>query len=319
MSTVVVFCFLVILALLLSSISVGLRYYETRRRQKVMSMLRTVTEAGVERHVNLLIDEAEKKRDELETMDIAGKLRKLLRESGTEWTLQRLLISMAVFFALGCIGGLRVKFTAPPVLKAFALGAVASSLPLLYVKNKRGARLKLFEEQLPEALDFLARSMRAGHAFSISLEMVGEELAEPLGQEFRGLFNEQNLGASLDRCFDNFAQRVPLPDIRFFSSAVLLQRQTGGNLSEILNRLSHIIRERFRLKGQVKAASAHGRMTATVLTLLPLATLGGLMLTSPGYLEPMLVDPLGKKLVAAGAVGQLLGNYFIRKIIRIKV
>jgi len=149
--------------------------------------------------------------------------------------------------------------------------------------------------------------------------MVGQEMQDPLGHEFRSLFNEQNLGASLDRSFGNFALRVPLPDIRFFSSAVLLQRQTGGNLSEILNRLSHIIRERFRLKGQVKAASAHGRLTATILTLLPIATLGGLMLTSPSYLDPLLNDDTGRKIIAGGILAQIIGNFFIRKIIRIKV
>jgi tight adherence protein B len=192
-------------------------------------------------------------------------------------------------------------------------------LPLFFVSQKRSKRISDLETQLPDALDFLARSMRAGHAFTISLEMVGEEMHEPLGQEFRSLFNEQNLGASLERSFGSFAKRVPIPDVRFFSSAVLLQRQTGGNLSEILNRLSHIIRERFRLKGQVKAVSAHGRLTATILTLLPLGTLAGLLITSPGYLDPMMTNPLGKKIVAAGVVAQVVGNFFIRKIIKIKV
>ena len=161
--------------------------------------------------------------------------------------------------------------------------------------------------------------MRAGHAFTISLEMVGEEIHEPLGQELRALFNEQNLGASLERSFASFSKRVPIPDVRFFCSAVLLQRQTGGNLSEILNRLSHIIRERFRLKGQVKAVSAHGRLTATILTLLPIATLGGLIVTSPGYLDPMIATPIGRKIIAVGIMAQILGNFCIRKIIKIKV
>src|SRR5581483_2202992 len=164
----------------------------------------------------------------------------------------------------------------PPIaLRAFGLGMCTGLLPLWYVRKKRAKRIDELEAQLPDALDFMARSMRAGHAFAISLEMVGEEIHDPLGQEFRALFNEQNLGASLERSFASFARRVPIPDVKFFSSAVLLQRQTGGNLSEILNRLSHIIRERFRLKGQVKAVSAHGRLTATILTLLPIATMGG--------------------------------------------
>jgi tight adherence protein B len=137
-------------------------------------------------------------------------------------------------------------------------------LHYVFVRKKRAKRLDQLEEQFPEALDFLARSMRAGHAFSISLEMIGEELPDPLGQEFRTLFNEQNLGAPLDVALRNFTNRVPLLDCRFFTSSVLLQKQTGGNLSEILARLAYVIRERFRLKGQVKAASAHGRMTATI-------------------------------------------------------
>src|SRR5262249_35794625 len=175
------------------------------------------------------------------------------------------------------------------------------------------------EEQLPEALDFLSRSMRAGHAFTISLEMVGEELADPLGQEFRALFNEQNLGAPLDSALQNFGTRVPLLDVRFFISSVLLQKQTGGNLSEILVRLSYIIRERFRLKGQVRAASAHGRLTATILTLLPVFTMLGLLVVAPGYLQSMAEDPDGRMIIGAAIVTQILGNICMRKIINIKV
>ena len=149
--------------------------------------------------------------------------------------------------------------------------------------------------------------------------MLGQDLEDPLGQEFRGLFNEQNLGAPLDVALHNFAVRVPLTDARFFTSSVLLQKQTGGNLSEILTRLSYIIRERFRLKGQVKAASAHGRLTATILTVLPLATAVCMILVAPEYLKGMFDDPDGKKLIAAAIVAQVLGKFFINRIIDIKV
>ena len=161
--------------------------------------------------------------------------------------------------------------------------------------------------------------MRAGHAFTITLQMVGEELADPLGQEFRTLFNEQNLGATLEAALRNFAERVPLLDVRFFTSSVLLQKQTGGNLAEILTRLAYVIRERFRLKGQVRAASAHGRLTATILTLLPIATMLGMLVVAPGYLQGMAADPDGKWLVGGSIFAQFLGYYFIRKIITIKV
>jgi len=322
MTMVFVFCFLVILAALLLSIGVGLRFNESRRRGKLINMLRTVTEDGEERHVNLLIDPEERdkrNRSALGSKDFNEKLAKLLAESGLDWTVQRFVITSGVVFVLGAAATFLLPSPDLMLVRALAVGLIGAGIPFFWVNHKRSKRLDELETQLPDALDFLSRSMRAGHAFSISLEMVGEEIADPLGQEFRALFNELNLGASLDRALDGFGQRVPLPDVRFFSSAVLLQRQTGGNLSEILNRLSHIIRERFRLKGQVKAVSAHGRMTAMILTLLPIGTLGGLLVTSPGYLEPMFEDPTGKQIIAAGIVAQVIGNFFIRKIIRIKV
>jgi len=322
MSTVVALCFLVILALLLFSISFGLRFYEKKRRNRLVSMLRTVTEDGEEHHVNLLVDKSDQKGGAGEgpgALDVIGHIKSLLNESGLDWTPTRLAIMMSVTFVIGAVGSMWVPIGSPPALRSLGVGLCTALIPLFYVKKKRSKRIDALEAQLPDALDFLSRSMRAGHAFTISLEMVGEEIHEPLGQEFKALFNEQNLGASLERSFLSFSRRVPIPDVRFFSSAVLLQRQTGGNLSEILGRLSHIIRERFRLKGQVKAVSAHGRLTATILTLLPVVTLGGLMLTSPGYLDPMFANPTGRKIIAAGVVAQVLGNLCIQKIIKIKV
>lgn len=322
MTVIVAFSFLTILALLLFSISFGLKFHETQRKKKLVSMLRTVTQNGEEQHVDVLIDESQKKNESeglFDSLGIVSRIELMLSESGLNWTMSRLFTSMGVAFVIGGIVGLRLPVATPFVVRFLLIGLCASILPYMYVSKKRSTRLAELETQLPDALDFLARSMRAGHAFSISLEMVGEEIHEPLGQEFRALFNEMNLGASLERALGGFSKRVPIPDVRFFSSAVILQRQTGGNLSEILNRLSHIIRERFRLKGQVKASSAHGRLTATILTLLPIATLGGLILTSPGYLDPMLTDPTGRKLIAAGIIAQIIGNFFIRKIIRIKV
>ena len=322
MIAIVAITFLVVLGALMLSISSGLRFFESKRRKQLVSVLRTVTETE-EPHVDLLMNPDEKKRGANDDMPLAraiyAKLNVILIESGLDWTMPRLLISTCVAFGVGLVLGGFIPFESPVLLRSGLAGCALAWLPLFYVKRVRTKRLDGMEAQLPDALDFLARSMRAGHAFTISLEMVGEEIADPLGQEFRALFNEQNLGASLDRSLANFGKRVPLSDVRFFSSAVLLQRQTGGNLGEVLGRLSHIIRERFRLKGQVKATSAHGRLTATILTVLPLATLGGLIVTSPGYLSPLLTDPLGRKLVVAGVVCQILGNIVIRRNIRIRV
>jgi tight adherence protein B len=239
----------------------------------------------------------------------------MIQQAGLNWTSTRLISAMGLMSIPGAAIGFIVAGPAVCVLGALA-GAM---LPYLFVRKKRSKRLDTLEEQFPESLDFLARSMRAGHAFTISLEMVGEELPDPLGQEFRTLFNEQNLGAPLDVAMRNFTNRVPLLDCRFFTSSVMLQKQTGGNLSEILARLAYVIRERFRLKGQVKAASAHGRMTATILTLLPVGLMIGLLMVAPGYLQGMAEDSDGKKLIAAAVIAQVLGNYFIKKIIKIKV
>ena len=321
MTSLIVITFLVVLGSLMLSISSGLRYFESRRRKQLVAVLRTVTEADEER-TNLLMDPEQRRKDAGAVAGSQGLFEKttlLLTESGVEWTTLKFMLFCAGGFALGATAGALIPFEISVLVKSGALGVGGAYLPVLFVQKKRAKRLSELETQLPDALDFLARSMRAGHAFTISLELVGEEIHDPLGQEFRALFNEQNLGASLDRSLANFGKRVPLADVRFFASAVLLQRQTGGNLAEVLGRLSHIIRERFRLKGQVKATSAHGRLTATILTLLPIATMAGLIISSPGYLDPMLTDPAGKKLIVAGIVCQFLGNFFIRRIVRIQV
>jgi tight adherence protein B len=321
MIALVVITFLVVLAAVMLSVSSGLRYFESRRKKQLVSVLRTVSEAEQD-HVELLMDaDAANSNSPVApaAQAVYDKLSVLLSESGLNWDTKKLLTMMGGGFAVGCAIGAIIPFEISIFIRCFAVGGVLSYVPFMIVKRARTKRLDGMEAQLPDALDFLARSMRAGHAFTISLEMVGEEIADPLGQEFRALFNEQNMGGSLERSFANFSKRVPLADVRFFASAVLLQRQTGGNLGEVLGRLSHIIRERFRLKGQIKAVSAHGRLTATILTILPVATLGGLMVVSPSYLTPLFHDPMGKKLVMVGITCLCLGNMFIRKIVRIKV
>lgn len=320
MLALVIITFLVVLAAVMLSVSSGLRYFESKRKKQLVSVLRTVSETEQE-HVELLMDADANAKSKASpgAQAVYDKLGVLLSESGLNWDTKKLLTMTVVAFAVGCAIGAIIPFDVSIFIRCSAVGGVLAYVPLMMVKKARTKRLDSMEAQLPDALDFLARSMRAGHAFTISLEMVGEEVADPLGQEFRALFNEQNMGGSLDRSFANFSKRVPLADVRFFSSAVLLQRQTGGNLGEVLGRLSHIIRERFRLKGQIKAVSAHGRLTATILTILPIATLGGLMIVSPSYLSPLFHDPMGKKLVMIGIVCLTLGNMFIRKIVRIRV
>ncbi len=315
----VIVAFVVVFALIMIAVSVGLKFLDARRKKQVTDMLNTAAGEPVVT-ITSLLKEIEPDKPTgfhavLKSLQFSKHTQDMLQQAGLSWTSTRLITAMGLMTIPGLILGTMLSGALAGVVAAAVLGA----LPYVYVRKKRAKRLALLEEQFPEALDFLARSMRAGHAFSISLEMVGEELADPLGQEFRTLFNEQNLGAPLDLALHNFTLRVPLLDCRFFTSSVLLQKQTGGNLSEILSRLAYVIRERFRLKGQVKAASAHGRMTATILTLLPVGTMLALLVVAPGYLQGMAADADGKKMIGGAIFAQFLGNFFIKKIINIKV
>ena len=323
MAVGVVVAFVVVFVLVLLAVSVGFKFFDALRKKQVAEMLQTASGETVVKVSNLLKEiETDKPtgfKAFIKSFQFSRHAQQQIQQAGMTWSSTRLLTAMALAMLPGLgIGSLLPVLMNGPVT-AIVLALVFALLPYLYVRRKRATRLNKLEEQFPEALDFLARSMRAGHAFSISLEMLGEEIADPLGQEFRALFNEQNLGAPLDIALRNFGERVPTLDARFFISSVMLQKQTGGNLSEILSRLAYVIRERFRLKGQVKAASAHGRLTATVLTLLPVGTMLGLLAVAPGYLQSMADDPDGKKMIGGAIVAQILGNYFIKKIINIKV
>jgi tight adherence protein B len=255
----------------------------------------------------------------LKSVDVAEHLQSSIKQAGLTWTPSTLFMATVGAAVPGFLVGLRFPFIINEVLTCLTLSVATATLPYVYMRTKRKKRLAELEEQFPEALDFLARSVRAGHAFLISLSMVGEHVPEPLSMELRTLFNEINLGAPLGQALENLTTRVPLLDFRFFTSTIMLQRQTGGNLNEILGRLAHVIRERFRLKGEVKSASAHGRLTAGILTVLPILTGFALLAVAPGYLQGMANDPDGKYMIVGAGVMVLLGNYFIRRIIKIKV
>ena len=319
----VIVSFVVVFAIMLMSVSLALKFLDARRKKQVAEMLET---ASGENKVTVtsLLKELEPERPTgmkriLASLQFSKHAAEQIQQAGLNWSPSRLIGAMGLMAIPGLGVGSLIPFLLNGPITAIVLALIFGGTPYFIVRHKRAKRLANLEEQFPEALDFLARSMRAGHAFSISLEMLGEELADPLGQEFRALFNEQNLGAPLDIALRNFASRVPLLDVRFFTSSVLLQKQTGGNLSEILSRLAYVIRERFRLKGQVKAASAHGRLTATILTLLPVFTMLALLVVAPGYLQSMAEDSDGKWLIGGAIVAQILGNFFIKKIINIKV
>jgi tight adherence protein B len=224
------------------------------------------------------------------------------------------VIGMAGGFWIG-LGLMGVIGFLAPVIGAFLVG----SLPRIYRSQIRDRRLSAIEEQFPDALDFLSRSVRAGNAFSIAIELLASEAAEPLKSEVAKITREMALGASLDHALYGMAARIPLLEIRMFVAAVLLQRETGGNLSEVLGKLAASVRERLRLRGQVKASSGSSRLTANVLTVMPIATIILLKLVSPSYVNNLFDDPIGRNLLGAAVVSQILGYLVMQKIIKVKV
>ena len=185
--------------------------------------------------------------------------------------------------------------------------------------RKRTVRLRRFEEQFPEALDLLSRAIKAGHAFQTAMGMVADEGAEPMGPEFRKAFEEQNYGLPLKDALNNMAIRMPLIDVRFFATAVLIQRETGGNLSEILDNLAYVVRERFKILRQVRVYTAHGRMTGYVLLALPAFLAIALMFINPEHMNLLFTERAGKMMVAATVILQTIGYLWIRKIVTIEV
>jgi tight adherence protein B len=314
--------FVVMFAIVSFALAIGLRFMEEHRRKQVSGMLRTVnaSSGSIAKPTLVLRDDADGTLDTIaKALPVALKLERLIKQAGMDWSVPKLLLFMIGGAVAGVLIGLYVRVLIDVYLSAIALMLVLGAAPLLIVTRKRAQRLKDFESQLPDALDFMARSMRAGHAFSVALEMLAEESPEPLAFEFRQVYNEQNLGSSIDAALKGLHTRVPAVDVGFFVSAVLLQKQTGGNLAEILTKLAYIIRERFRLKGKVRAASAHGRLTGIILTIMPFMLMLALSFLVPDYLPSMVQDSIGKYLVAAAVVSQLIGYLFIRKIINIKV
>jgi len=192
-------------------------------------------------------------------------------------------------------------------------------LPYSYASYKRGKRFAKFEELFPEAIDTLARAVRAGHAFTTALEMISGEVGEPVASEFRQLYEEQKFGMPVRDALINLTQRMPSVDVKFFVTAVMLQRETGGNLAEILDNLSYVIRERFKIQRQVRVYTAQGRLTMALLMGMPPIIVTVMMILNPGFIKPLFSDPIGHTLVVAGITLQTVGYFVIRKIIKIQV
>lgn len=313
--------FVIIFVVVLLCVGFGLSYFQTKQKQHIRMMLRNVHATAAEQRSAQFL-----KPDEddsilarlLGRFQFMDRLDLILEQAGKGGSGVKLISTSCLTGTIGLLLGYKLHLfgTGWSTVGTALLGAF---LPLLLVLRKRAKLIAEFEKQFPDALDFLARSMRAGHGFSVALEMLSADAPDPLGAAFRRVANDMQLGSSMEDALGKLVILFPLVDVRFFISSVLLQQETGGNLGEILNSLAQIIRGRFTLRGKIKAVSSHGRITGLVLILIPAAVVGLLMIGNPRYLFGLLDDPIGKIMLYGALAGQVVGYFVIKKIVNIKV
>ena len=247
----------------------------------------------------------------------AQRLERYIVQAGLAWSVSRLLLLSAGLGALGAV--LMVYGARQPLALSVLLGGFFALLPLAYVARKRNARLARFERQLPDALDLITRALRSGHSFSSALKMAGEEMPEPIGGELRIVHDEVNFGVTQQQALTNLSTRVPLTDLRYFVISVLIQRESGGNLTEVLGNLSRLIRERLKLMARVKVLSSEGRLSAWVLGVMPFALAGVIAIMNPDFMTPLWTDPIGIAIIKYMLILMAIGVVIMRSIIKIRV
>jgi tight adherence protein B len=252
----------------------------------------------------------------IERTTVGERLTRWVRASGSSYGAGELIL-MSV--GLGVFGTLLPGLMGRPAIFGPALGLVFAVAPWLRTARMRSKRIESFENQFPEALDLMCRAMRAGHALPTAIKLVGEELPKPLGRDFRILFDEMNYGVPIGEAMNRLAVRVPLPDVSYFVVAVLIQRESGGNLAEIMNNLSRLIRERLKLMARVRVLSSEGRLSAWILVVLPFALGGVITLVNPDFMRPLWTDPMGIAMLKVLLLMMFAGVLVLQRVIRIRV
>jgi len=243
-------------------------------------------------------------------------LESYIAQAALSWTVGSLILTSCTAAALGLA---IAALTASPALMGLAFAVALASMPWIYVARTRGKRLRKLELQLPEALDLITRAMRAGHSLPLGIQLLTDEMPDPIASEFRLVHEQVSFGVSLQQALANLCDRVPLTDFRYFVVSVLIQRQSGGNLTEVLGNLSRLIRERLKLLGRVRVLSAEGRMSAWVLSILPFFLGGLLQLFNPKFMGPFWSDPLGIKMLQILLTMMALGIFVLTRIVKIRV
>ena len=293
-----------------------------RAAQQLDDRLRDVTGARVDESVSDSIVQREASGP-LPGLDRAiantktgTSLGRLIQQSGIRTTPSAVFAMSALSAA---VLGLAAFIFFSQALLAPIAAVAGAAIPITWLKHKRTVRLKRFEEQFPDALDLLSRAIRAGHAFQTAMGMAADEMPPPVGPEFKKAFDQQNFGLPLRDALNELSERVPILDVRFFVTAVLIQRETGGNLSEILDNLAHVVRERFKILRQVRVHTAHGRFTGWVLLALPAALAVALSLLNPDHMGLLFHERLGQMMLVTAIVMQTVGYLWIRQVIKIEV
>jgi len=252
----------------------------------------------------------------LSRVDIATMIDRRLRQADMKIPVGTFLLLSLVLFSVGIVAGRILHW---PGIPSVVVGIGLLAVPNLIVDIRRRRRLKRFMNHFPEALEMFARSLRAGHSFTGGIQLVATEMPDPIGTEFSKVFEEQNLGIPLRQALIGMTDRVDILDVKFFVTAILIQRETGGNLAEIIDKIAYVIRERFRVQGQLKIFTAQARMSGLILSLLPIGVAVLVAITNPEYLKPLWFERAGRIMIAIAVTLQILGMLAIRKIIRIKI
>ena len=315
-------CVFLAIALLLSGLYVMWFAYKGPLARKVEQRIRALSSASDDTQQAQLLKErllSEVPRLERILLSIprTHHLDRLIVQSGLNWTVSILLLSCGLLGMASCM--VIVVFGRESILFGCASGAIVACLPLLYVSLRRAQRMKHIESQLPDALDFLTRALRAGHAFSSALQMIGNELPDPVAGEFRTVHDEVNFGVSLPQALSNLLERVPVTDLRYFTVAVMIQRESGGNLSEVLSKLSKLMRERAKLTAKVRVLSSEGRLSAWVLGLMPFLLAALMNFTNPDFMSLLWTDPMGISIIKCMFVLMAFGALILIKISKIRV
>lgn len=308
--------------LLIEGIFLTIRAFKNPERQRLQAKLK---ELSFEEYQKTSTD-IERKRvlsrlpwlnDLLVKLPFILRLEGIWRQSASQYPLSLYFLTSLLIFAVVLLVTARIVWLhgSLRIVLAFILG----SIPFILLYRQKQKRMAHFENQLPDAVDLISRALKAGHAFSTGMRMVANDLGDPIGSEFTRTMAEVSFGANLNQAMKNMLLRVDCPDLKFFVMSVILQRETGGNLAEILGNLSRLIRDRFKLQRKIKTLTAQGKWSAVILVLLPFVLVAVLYLVNPSYLRILGEDPVGRFLVAATIIMQIVGIFFIRQIIRIQV